>query len=119
MHLGRLEDLEYLLIHQGNRGKSLVYELLYDGDLNDKKHLMGLIDPETLHYDENKSGVNQKKSGSSRPQVAPKSGGGQGSQKSRKTNGSNGSGSKQAQVPENAVIKRKANGTSYRSHMNQ
>ena len=30
VHLKRLEELEYLLIHRGGRGQSFVYELLYD-----------------------------------------------------------------------------------------
>jgi DNA primase len=28
LHLGRLEELEYLLIHRGGRGQSFVYELV-------------------------------------------------------------------------------------------
>ena len=31
MHLHRLTDLEYLLVHRGRRGQSFVYELLWDG----------------------------------------------------------------------------------------
>jgi post-segregation antitoxin (ccd killing protein) len=73
VHLGRLEDLEYLLIHRGGRGQSIVYELLYDGGLDDQKHLMGLIDVEKLGYDAKKSGVTDNWSGSSRPQVGAKS----------------------------------------------
>ena len=30
VHLKRLEELEYLLVHRGGRGQSFVYELLYD-----------------------------------------------------------------------------------------
>lgn len=33
LHLHRLEELEYLLLHRGGRGQSFVYELLYDGTL--------------------------------------------------------------------------------------
>jgi hypothetical protein len=31
VHLGRLVELEYLLVHRGGRGQSFSYELLYDG----------------------------------------------------------------------------------------
>ena len=30
VHLHRLEELEYLLVHRGGRGQSFVYELLFD-----------------------------------------------------------------------------------------
>jgi hypothetical protein len=81
VHLRRLEELEYLLIHRGGRGQSIVYELLYDGELDDQKHLMGLIDVEKLKYDEKKSGIKANRSGSSRPQVGAKSPPGRGRQK--------------------------------------
>ena len=29
-HLHRLEELEYLLVHHGGRGQSLVYELVFE-----------------------------------------------------------------------------------------
>jgi len=49
VHLERLVNLEYLLVHTGGRGQSFVYELLFDGDLDEgKPHLMGLIDVESL-----------------------------------------------------------------------
>jgi hypothetical protein len=45
IHLHRLEELEYLLIHRGGRGQSIVYELMFtrlsDGG---KPVLGGLID---------------------------------------------------------------------------
>ena len=31
IHLGRLVELEYVLVHRGGRGQSFEYELLYDG----------------------------------------------------------------------------------------
>ena len=80
-HLHRLEELEYLVVHRGSRGQSFVYELLYDGQAeHDQSHLSGLIDVTALRtaceYDQKKSGQNGNVSGSSRPQVGPKSGGG-------------------------------------------
>jgi DNA primase catalytic core len=77
VHLKRLEDMEYVLIHRGGRGQSFEYELLYDADNDTQQHLMGLIDIDVLQkhaYDQKKSGVNTHKSGSSRPQVGGVSG---------------------------------------------
>jgi hypothetical protein len=78
IHLHRLEELEYLLIHRGGRGQSFVYELLFtrpsDGG---KPVLSGLIDVDVLSkhgYDEKKSGLAAGRSGSSRPQVGGVSG---------------------------------------------
>ena len=43
MHMRKLEELEYVLVHRGGRGQSFVYELLYDGAGRDgKPFLMGL-----------------------------------------------------------------------------
>jgi DNA primase len=53
LHLHRLEELEHLIVHQGGRGQSFVYE-----------------------YDGNRSGPEEQKSGSSRPQVGELSVGG-------------------------------------------
>jgi DNA primase catalytic core len=45
VHLARLVEMEYLLVHRGGRGQSFVYELLYDGGGKDgSAHLCGLID---------------------------------------------------------------------------
>jgi len=101
VHFKRLEDMEYLIIHRGKRGLTFEYELLYDGKGKDgKSFLMGLINVDKLRcrvselepepksvlaakdkkeliheYDVNKSGSMERKSGPSRPQVGPKSGG--------------------------------------------
>jgi DNA primase len=63
-HLHRLEELEHLLVFQGGRGQSYVYEL-------------------------NRSGLEGEKSGSSRPQVGGMSGGGRASE-TRMDTGANG-----------------------------
>ena len=49
LHLGRLEELEYLLAHRGGRGQSFVYELAFaiEGD-GGKPVMAGLIDVEKL-----------------------------------------------------------------------
>ena len=79
--------MEYLLVHRGGRGQSIVYELLYRGDMaSNAPHLMGLIDAEHLkhRYDGKKSGAapqtsgqTVKKTAPSQGQVSPKSGGSQ------------------------------------------
>ena len=44
MHLHRLEELEYLLVHHGGRGQSFVYELLFvRGENPTKPRFPGLI----------------------------------------------------------------------------
>ena len=48
VHLARLAELEYLLIHRAGRGQGYVYELLYDGDAQEGVHLSGLIDVQAL-----------------------------------------------------------------------
>ncbi len=84
VHLRRLEDLEYLLVHRGGRGQSFVYELLYDGDTGlDTPHLSGLIDVDELErlYDgkrpkpkSNRSGPASHPSVTGRAQVGAVSG---------------------------------------------
>jgi hypothetical protein len=96
VHLKRLEDMEYLLVHQGyrsNRGlrsNSYEYELVYDGKGKDgSKFLMGLIDVNKLRtrvltkskakkhdYDEKRSGEKGKQSEPGRALVGVKSVGG-------------------------------------------
>jgi hypothetical protein len=60
IHLARLVDLEYLLVHRGSNGQSYVYELLYEGQGQDGSlFLPGLIDVEALRskaYDGHLSG---------------------------------------------------------------
>jgi len=74
LHLHRLEEMEYLLIHRGGRGASFLYELLYQGHDDGEHFLPGLIDPGSFGYDGNRSGVKSEKSGSGRPQVGGLSG---------------------------------------------
>ncbi len=92
VHLQRLEELEYLIIHRGGRGQLIVYELLYEGQGQDgTKFLPGLMDVEAIRaqmslnflpleeraegtYDANRSGVNGGKSGSSPAEVRGVSG---------------------------------------------
>jgi DNA primase catalytic core len=72
IHLARLVELEYLLIHRGGRGQSFEYELLYDGAAQGTSaHVSGLIDVEALrqHYDAERSGLNADQSGIGRGMV--------------------------------------------------
>ncbi len=115
IHCRRLTELEYLLIHRGGRGQSIVYELLYDGDLDNKKHLMGLIDPEKLQYDENKLGQEAQKTAPSQGQVSPKSGGSQGDENSRKACQDKASRDTDAEAVEKALFRSEQENTSYRS----
>ncbi|MBI4548096.1 MAG: toprim domain-containing protein [Ignavibacteriae bacterium] len=53
IHLKRLETLEYLHCHQGGRGQSFLYELLWSGEGKDgSKFILKLADPSTLQKTE-------------------------------------------------------------------
>jgi len=43
-HIGQLEELEYLLVGKGERGRMYRYELAFDGPETDQKRLPGLTD---------------------------------------------------------------------------
>ena len=78
LHLARLQEMEYLLVHRGERGQSYVYELLYEGQGADgKPFLMGLIDVDKLCrgnvYDTEKSGANADRSATGRAVDGPES----------------------------------------------
>lgn len=78
IHLARLAELEYILAHRVSRGQGLEYELVYDGEGDaGKRFLMGLADmaqpaaSDTLPYDEQRSGVNDERSGENGKRSAP------------------------------------------------
>jgi DNA primase catalytic core len=49
VHLHRLEEMEYVLVHRARRGQGYVYEMLYAGEGQDgKPFVMGLLDTATL-----------------------------------------------------------------------
>jgi DNA primase catalytic core len=82
VHLRRLEELEYLLVHRGGRGQSFVYELVFErrGD-SGKPMLPGLIEIEKLcgcGYDTKNAGQNGQFAGSTRPQSGGIAGGARG-----------------------------------------
>jgi hypothetical protein len=76
LHLARLVELEYLLVHHGARGQSFVYELAYDGHGQDgTPFLPGLIDVAKLGYDGNLPGFLSHLPGSFRGHSGPIPGG--------------------------------------------
>ena len=49
VHLARLVEMEYLLVHRGSRGLAFVYELLWQGEgLNGHRFVLGLLDTTTI-----------------------------------------------------------------------
>ncbi|MCC7380188.1 MAG: DNA primase [Deltaproteobacteria bacterium] len=77
LHLGRLLELEYVIAHR--RGPATEYELVYDGAGQDGRPFVpGLIEVERLRTatTADRSGVSSDRSGSSRPGIGPRSGGG-------------------------------------------
>jgi DNA primase len=74
-HLGRLEDLEYLIVHRGGRGQSFVYELYFEGAADAARSTLTGLEHE---YEGEKSGLEGQKSGPSPAQVRGMSGGGAG-----------------------------------------
>ena len=75
-HCVRLVEMEYLLLHGGSRGHLLHYELLWDGDSTQTRHLCGLPDvdgltnaPAKAEGSERKSAPEGGRSGTSMGQV--------------------------------------------------
>jgi len=93
-HLRKLEELEYLIVHHGGRGQSMVYELYFERPADPSQpFLPGLIDIEKLqicNYEGNQDGQKVQKDGSSTPQVRPMFGGGTGQPELIKTGTGNG-----------------------------
>jgi hypothetical protein len=92
VHLKRLEELEYVLVHQGGPGRRMIYELAYDRHAaRDGRFLAGLLDVEQLRGEgsgdsdsnrsgsgPNQSGQNSNRSGRGRAEVGGVSGAGRG-----------------------------------------
>ena len=89
LHLDRLVDLEYVLVHRGGRGQSFVYELLYDGKGKDGKPFVpGLIDVGKLKSTstpKSSRGLAGEFAGSSRGQRGPNAGSSRGDQNEKNT----------------------------------
>jgi DNA primase len=79
VHLARLVELEYLVLHRAERGQGFAYELLFDGDAAASVHLSGLIDAQSLgvrDYDAQRSGSQAERSAPGRGAVGQRSGAG-------------------------------------------
>ena len=126
VHLARLTELEYLLVHRGGRGQSFEYELLFDGRADgspadgspadgDARHASGLIDVETLRaessggaqpYDAERAGSCGAQSGPGRPAVGGQSGGGRTDSLAANPSAPNGLPQANGAHPENALLRR-------------
>ena len=92
IHLSRLEELEYVLVHRGAYGQSWAYELCYDGD---------------------RSGQKVDRSGIGRPSVGGWSGVGRGTRAVIKPLQNGPIGDRVADDSENSRLGSRLNGTSY------
>ncbi len=115
IHCYRLTELEYLLVHRGGRGQSIEYELLYDGSNENEPHLMGLINPEKLRCDEQKSGVEAEKTAPSQGQVSAKTGACQATENDGNASSSNSFGDIEDKEPERPLLPPKKSNGSYRN----
>jgi DNA primase catalytic core len=119
LHLARLVEMEYVLVHRGGRGQSFVYELLYDGKGQDGRPFVpGLIDVEKLKtqtYDRNRSGQNGERSGSGRPPVGGQPGAGRAGENDENPLNEAASSVSSDNEPENAYQGEEESARSYRS----
>jgi DNA primase len=81
-HLHKLDELEYLIVHRGERGQSFVYELYFERPADPRQlFLPGLAGIEKLRdceYDKDRDGANDGKDGPGTAQVRGLSGAGTG-----------------------------------------
>jgi hypothetical protein len=118
VHLGRLVEMEYLLVHRGGRGQSFEYELLYQGEGEaGEAFLMGLIDVARLRYDAERSGLEGQRSGPGQPSVSPLSGGGPGGETGGSVRPGEDFGASERDEARNALLRRAREGASYRTHI--
>jgi DNA primase len=79
VHLSRLVEMEYVLVHRGGRGQSFVYELVYEGQGQDgRPFVLGLLDEENLRKGattETSRGQEADLAGGSRGHSGPLAGG--------------------------------------------
>ena len=82
IHLARLAELEFLLLHRSGHKQSFTYELLFTGeDAEGRARMLGLIDAEALQPSATTvcgRGSEPMRSGCGRPPVGVRSGGGRG-----------------------------------------
>ncbi|MCE0484988.1 MAG: CHC2 zinc finger domain-containing protein [Methylacidiphilales bacterium] len=114
IHLGRLEDFEYLAIHRSpHRMQGYFYELLYDGrGVDGGRFLPGLIDVPSATYDADRSGQNGHRSGVGRPEVGTWSASGRDTSKAVKPVEKNGSHWSPSPETENTQLEANGHATS-------
>ncbi len=87
VHLRKLVEMEYLLVHRGGRGQSFVYELLYDGKgKNGRPFLPGLIDVASLAATDDREHPEGEREEGGSPRGAAGEVGGSGRENARKSN---------------------------------
>jgi DNA primase catalytic core len=117
VHLGRLAEMEYLLVHRGGRGQSFEYELLYRGEGEQgEAFLMGLIDVAKLDYDAARSGPEAPWSGVGQAAVGGRSGGGPSAESDESTRGGEDFAAIDERTGANALLRPARRSASYRSH---
>ena len=118
VHLSRLVELEYVLVHQGGRGQQFIYELVYDGRGQDGTPFVpGLLDVSklrTCEYDAKRSVEKREWSDSGRPQVGPKSGGCRGTDRPVLSNDSEEKAPINGKPPKNAHLEPEKTPVSYK-----
>jgi DNA primase len=100
VHLRRLVELEYVLVHRARRGQGFLYELVYAGEGEGRPFLPGLIDVAALRkddYDAERSAVRgrwtaseRQRSGAGRWPVGVRSVGSRSAEGLARANGHNG-----------------------------
>lgn len=118
LHLERLVEMDYLLVHRGQRGQSFVYELLFDGAVDEAApQMVGLIDAGALGTSPGSRGSQGEFAGSSRPQRGAVAAGSRSAQTPRSASAGTSSVPLAAAVEEIAPLRtphapqRKSNGT--------
>jgi DNA primase catalytic core len=72
IHMDRLVDMEYVIVHRGGRGQTFTYELVYGGNgEHGEAFISGLITPNLTNGD-NLAGKDERLAGSKRPQNGAK-----------------------------------------------
>jgi len=102
IHMRRLLDLEFLVVHRGGEGRRIAYELVYQGEGQDGgRFLPGLVLDGTTPSGR---GSEVEGSGSGRPKVGPMSVGGRGAETEAKSNASNENPANKAEDPQGRSI---------------
>ncbi|MFC1641670.1 CHC2 zinc finger domain-containing protein [Myxococcota bacterium] len=113
VHLGRLVEMEYLVVHRvAGHSQRFGYELVHDPGGGGGSFLAGLFNPEqsgSCAYDGsrpglevNRSGQTDDRSGPGRPLVGPRSGGGRGTESNTNQHQNGSRGNRELSAAENA-----------------